>query len=165
MPRIIPGPYDAAEMRRFLETFMYEEEAFLLDEVVRLDKAAREVEALLDTTRTLPLTSHQRAQPGHPAHVSGGDVIMATACLGCLHAWFFHGVRWDEGWTGFGNRIHRADFKTLAEVGPPMVLKSRETGSRIGATRIVLRYEFHFSQAEDLIYYGDQSAMFVKGRF
>ncbi len=152
-------------MRRFLDTFMYGEEAFLLDEIVRLDPAAGEIEALLDTTRPLPLTSHQRPRPGHPAHVCGGDIIMVTACLGCLHAWFFHGVRWDEGWTGFGNRIHRADFKKLAAVGPPIELRSREIRSRVGPRRMVLRYEFAFTQGGELVYHGEQSAMFVRDRF
>lgn len=161
----IPGPYEPAEMRRFLDTFMYDEGGFLIDEVLRLDRDAREMEALLDTTRTLPLTSHQRVHPGHPTHVCGGDVIMVTACLGCLHAWFFHGVRWDEGWTGFGNRIHRGNFKRLAQVGPSLELKSRETNARIGPRRMVFRYEFEFTQGDELIYHGDQSAMFVKDRF
>ncbi len=165
MAREIPGPYDPAEMRSFLDTFMYEEEVFLVDEIVRLDTKKREVDALLDTTRLLPLTNYQRVQPGHPTHVNGGDIIMVTACMGCIHAWFFHGVRWDEGWTGFGKRIHRADFKRLADVGAPVTLRSRETNSRIGARRMVLRYEFEFRQGEDLIYYGDQSAMFFKGKY
>ena len=30
---------------------------------------------------------------------------------------------------------------------------------------MVLRYEFEFRQGEDLIYYGDQSAMFFKGKY
>ena len=165
LAREIPGPYDPNEMQRFLETFMYDAAAFLVDEVVRLDRAEREVEAILETTRFLPLTSYQRVQRGHPAHVCGGDIIMVTACLGSMHAWFFHGARWDEGWTGFGNRIHRAEFRKLADVGPPIALKSRETNSRIGTRRMVLRYEFEFRQGGDTVYHGDQSAMFVKEKF
>jgi hypothetical protein len=87
---------------------------------------------------------------------------MATASLGCLHAWFFYGCRWDEGWTAFGNRIHHADFRALARIGPPLQLRSRETRSRAGARRLVLRYDFEFRQAGTVVYYGDQTAMFVK---
>ena len=87
---------------------------------------------------------------------------MATGCLGLLHAWFFYGCRFDEGWSGFGNRIHRADFKRLVERGPVLVLQSRETRSRVGARRIVIRFEFEFFQHDALVYQGDQSAMFVK---
>jgi hypothetical protein len=159
--REIPGPIDPAEMRRFRDSFMYRDEAFLVDEVVAMDAEACAIEARLDTTRGLPFAAQQRTSPNHPAHVSAGELVMATGSLGCMHAWFFHGCRWDEGWTGFGNRIHRADFKKLAIVGPPLRLESRETRSRTGARRVVLRFEFRFWQDDALVYFGDQSAMFV----
>ncbi len=89
---------------------------------------------------------------------------MATGGLGCLHAYLFHGCRWDEGWAGFGNRIHRADFKRLASIGPPIVLESKQTRTRVGSRRIVIRYDFRFRQKGETVYLGDQSAMFVKGR-
>lgn len=165
MARHLPGPHDPEEMRRFLDSFMYQEEAFLVDEVVRLDAKEHEIEARLHTNRYLPLARYQRVGPGHPAHVSGAEVILATANLGCLHAWFFHGCRWDEGWVGFGNRIHRADFKALARIGPPLELRSRETRSRVGTRRIILRFQFEFWQGETVVYFGDQSAMFLKDDF
>jgi hypothetical protein len=171
MPRTIPAPCDPAELRRFLDTFLYDERAFLVDEIRRIDEGARAMEAILDTRRELPITAAQRTGPRHPAHVSGGELIHATGSLGCLHAWFFHGVRWDEGWSGFGNRIHRADFKRLARVGPPLRLESRETQSRVGSRRLVIRFEFRFWQRqgtapdakEALVYAGDQTAMFLRG--
>ena len=90
---------------------------------------------------------------------------MVTGALGCLHAWLFHGVRWDEGWAGFGNRIHRADFRKLVPVGgPPLRLTSRETRTRVGPKRIVIRYTFEFFQDDDRVYVGDQSAIFVKDK-
>jgi hypothetical protein len=162
MPRRIPGPHDPDEMRRFLETFLYEEDAFLVDEILMLDPQARRIEAQLDTTRHLPYARQQRTDARHPAHVSAGELLMATGSLGCLHAWFFHGCRWNEGWAGFGNRIHRADFKRLARIGPPIRLTSRETRSRVGERRVVVRYEFAFFQEDEQVYYGDQTAMFVK---
>jgi hypothetical protein len=162
--RVIPGPVAADEMRHFLETFLYDEEAFLVDEVLRLDPEARCIEALLDTTRPLPFAARQRTNAAHPAHVAGAEILMATGSLGCMHAWFFHGCRWDEGWVGFGSRIHRADFKRLARIGPPLHLLSRETRSRVGPRRVVLRYEFRFSQDGEPVYLGDQSAMFVRDR-
>lgn len=162
--RSIPGPLDPDEMRRFLASFMYREEAFLVDEVVRLDAEAREIEARMDTTRPLPFAAQQRVSPEHPAHVAAGEILMATGSLGFLHAWFFHGCRWDEGWTGFGNRIHRADFKALARIGPPLEMHSREVRSRVGPRRAVLRYEFRFVQEGELVYLGDQTAMFFRER-
>jgi len=160
--REVPGPFEAAEMRRFLDSYMYLEDAFLVDEVVAMDADERTVEARLDTNRYLPFASRQRVTPGHPAHVSGPELLMVTGSLGCLHAWFFHGCRWDEGWAGFGNRVHRADFKQIARIGPPLRLESRETRSRIGSRRVVLRFEFHFRQEGSLVYFGDQTAMFIR---
>ncbi len=87
---------------------------------------------------------------------------MVTGFLGCMHAWFFHGCRWDEGWVGFGNRIHRADFKKIALLDVPVELESRETKTRVGEKRVVLRYEFIFRQSGEVVYLGDQSAMFLK---
>lgn len=153
-----------AELEHFLDTFLYSPEAVLLDEITLLDREQARIEALLETTRTLPFSACQRAGPNHPRHVSGAELVMTTGSLGCLHAYFFHGCRWDEGWAGFGNRIHRADFKRLAKIGPPIVLESRETRTRVGPSRIVLRYSFEFRQAGEPVYVGDQSAMFVKDR-
>lgn len=153
---------DPAELRRFLDTFLYREEGFLLDAVLDVDPEARSVRARLETTKPLPYTRLQRNGPHHPAHVAAAEMLALTGSLGCLHAWFFHGCRWDEGWTGFGNRIHRADFRTLARVGPPLDLHSRETRTRAGARRVVIRYAFRFEQQGRPVYLGDQTAMFLK---
>lgn len=155
-------PLDPAELRRFRDTFLYRDEAFLVDEVTALDRDARRLEARLDTSKPLPYSRLQRNGPHHPPHVSAAEMLALTGTLGCLHAWLFHGVRWDEGWTGFGSRIHRADFKELAALGPPLALHSRELRARDGARRVVIRYEFRFEQEGRLVYLGDQSAMFLK---
>jgi len=153
---------DPTELRRFLDTYLYQPSAFLVDEVVALHPEERSVEARMETTRPLPYSGLQRTDEKHPAHVSAADMLALTGNLGCLHAWFFHGCRWDEGWVGFGNRIHRADFKNLARLGPPLELESRETRTRVGERRVVIRYEFHFRQGGTLVYFGDQTAMFFK---
>jgi hypothetical protein len=161
--RRIPGPFDPEEIEHFLDTFMYEGKGFLVDEVDRLDHDQRAIEARLRTSRPLPFADLQRSYGGHPPHVAAGELIMATGSLGCMHAWFFHGCRWDEGWAGFGSRIHRGDFKNLVIRGPDLCMHSRETRSRVGPRRVVIRYEFRFSQEDRLVYVGDQTAMFVKG--
>lgn len=158
----LPPTLDPGEMRRFLDSFLYGEEAFFVDEIVEVDPASRSLRARMDTSRPLPISRHQRTGPGHPAHVSAAEMLAATGSLGCLHAWIFHGCRWDEGWSGFGNRIHRADFKQIARLGPPLELASRETRTRVGERRVVIRYAFRFTQGDALVYVGDQSAMFLR---
>jgi hypothetical protein len=160
--RAIPGPYAAEEMDAFLDAFLYDGEAFLVDEITRLDLDEHEIEGRLSSTRPLPYSDLQRTSPRHPAHVAAEDLIMVTGCLGFLHAWFFHGCRWNEGWVGFGNRIHRADFKRLVRRGPELQLCSRETRVRAGPRRVVVRYEFNFFQEDELVYFGDQTAIFLK---
>jgi hypothetical protein len=158
----LPPSLDPREMRRFLDTFLYREEAFLVDEIRGLDPERRRIEAVMDAGRPLPIAPHQRTGPGHPAHVSAAELLMVTGNLGCLHAWIYHGCRWDEGWSGFGNRIHRADFKRIARVDAPLELESQESRGRVGERRVVLRYDFRFRQDGQLVYVGDQTAMFVK---
>jgi len=164
MARIIPGPFDSQEMARFLDTLLYEEAAFLVDEVTLLDRETLTVEARMETTRPLPFSALQRPSELHPLHVAASDMLMLTGNLGFLHAWFFHGCRWDEGWAGFGNRIHRADFRNLARIGPPLRLTSRETRTREGPKRVMMRMEFEFRQDASLVYRGDQSAIFFRER-
>jgi hypothetical protein len=153
------------ELERFIATFLYSREAFLIDDVLRVDREAREIEGQMDTRRLLPVSRFQMGDPHvHPRHVSAPDLLLLTGNLGCLHAYFLHGCHWDEGWVGFGYRIHRADFRRLVTIGPPLHLQSKETRVHVGAKRLVLRYEFRFRQEGTLAYFGDQSAMFVKGR-
>ena len=151
-------------MQRFLDSLLYEEEAFLIDEVTRMDRESLCVEARMDTTRPLPFSNLQRPSEIHPLHVAASDMLMLTGNLGFVHAWFFHGCHFDEGWAGFGNRIHRADFKNLARIGPPLRLESRETRTREGPKRVMMRMQFQFWQDDMLIYQGDQSAIFFRER-
>lgn len=157
----MPAP-DPAELARFREGFLYRDEACLLDTVHDACPETHTLTARLETTLPLLYSRLQRNDAHHPPHVAAADLLAVTGTLGCLHAWLFHGVRWDEGWAGFGSRIHRADFKRIARIGPPLELSSHESRSRVGEKRIVLRFDFEFHQAGELVYKGDQSAMFLK---
>lgn len=88
---------------------------------------------------------------------------MLTANLGSPHAYFVHGCRRDEGWVGCGNRNHRADFKRLARVGPPVLPRSQEVRTRLGPARLVSRYPFRFEQDGAVVYQAEQTAQFLKG--
>ena len=71
---MISGPFDAEEMKRFLDSFFYVESAFLVDEIVSADAEKGHLLARLDSKRVLPYTQLQRTGPGHPAHVAAaGD--------------------------------------------------------------------------------------------
>jgi hypothetical protein len=127
-----------------------------------IDVEERCIEARMDTERFLPIGQYQRGdQSIHPRHVSAPELVLLTGNLGALHAWFIHGCRWDEGWVGFGNRIWRADFRDIVHIGPELLLSSKETRTRVGASRIVMRLQFEFRQEGRSVYRGDQTAIFL----
>jgi len=69
MRRVLPGPVPPEQLERFLDSFLYRSEAFLVDEIVSADREAGTLEARLDTTRPLPYSDAQRTSAGH--HVPG----------------------------------------------------------------------------------------------
>jgi hypothetical protein len=71
VPRPIPGPLDPAELRRFLDSFLYHEDAFLVDEITGVDTEARRIEAPLDTRRALPYSRGDRRAGSCCASSSG----------------------------------------------------------------------------------------------
>ena len=154
----------AADAPRFLATLPYDPRAFFISELTSVDPAARKVAARVDTSAGLPFVEHQRGGEAlHPKHVNGGVLVHLTGMLGLVHAYFFDGLRFDEGWIGYGGRIHRAEFRTLARIGPPLELSSVETRRRDGADRKVVRYEFEFRQEGRVVYVGDQTASWLRG--
>jgi hypothetical protein len=162
MPHNLPNPWPDGELQTFLDHFLYEPAAFLVDSVELAADGV--IEATCDTQRDLPISAMQRGDPKkHPRHVSAPELVLATGSLGCLHAYFFHGCRWQDGWVGFGSRIHRADFRDIVRRGPPMTMRSVEVRKRVQPKRVVLRLEFEFMQEGRLVYRGDQTAMFVLG--
>ena len=159
-------PSFTGELDRFVKTMPYDPSVFLVNEVLEIDTARCLVRSRVDTLRKdMPMVAAQRGDPAvHPPHVPGPALIQMTGNLGVVHAYFCHGVRFDEGWIGFGSRIHRADFKRLVRLGPPLELESKETRARISPERQIVRYEFRFTQDGKLCYYGDQTASWFKGR-
>jgi len=154
----------AEQARHFLSTTPYDPRALLVGAVLAVEPSPGRVLARMDTTQPLPFVDAQRGPPEvHPRHVNGGVMVHMTGMLGLLHAYFVLGLRFDQGWIGFGGRIHRAEFRALARVGPPLDLELRETRRREGADRCVVRYDFIFSQGDVRCYVGDQTATWLRG--
>jgi len=135
----------------------------LIDDIVRIDREASVVVATMSTSADLPLTREQRAHPErHPRHIAGGLMIHATGMMGFAHAYFVLDLRHADGWTGYGTQIHAARFRRMARIGPPMFLTCTATTVRRIRGTIVGRYEFRFEQDGEVVYTGDQTALFSR---
>src|SRR5262245_48535436 len=92
----LPGTY-ADLAPRFLDSLPYDPSVLVGDELRSIDPAAKRVTGAVDTTKPLPFTDAQRGDPAHhPRHVNGGVMIHLTGMLGCVHAFFLNGLRFDE---------------------------------------------------------------------
>lgn len=135
----------------------------LIDDIVHVDREASTVVATMPTHEDLPLTREQRAHPErHPRHVSGALMIHATGMLGFAHGYFVLDLRHADGWIGYGTHIHEGRFRRLGRIGPPLVLSCTATSVRKIRGSILARYQFRFEQEGDLVYEGDQTALFSR---
>jgi 3-hydroxymyristoyl/3-hydroxydecanoyl-(acyl carrier protein) dehydratase len=135
----------------------------LLDEVVEIDREKSRVVGRMPTHDDLPLTREQRAHPTrHPRHVSGGLMVHMTGMMGFVHAYYVLELRHSVGWIGYGGRIHSARFRALARPGPPMLLECEATRMRRTPKSVLARYSFRFTQEGELVYEGDQTALWSR---
>lgn len=135
----------------------------LMDAVLEVDREASRIRVRMPTHAELPLTREQRADPlRHPRHVSGGLMVHMTGMVAFAHFYYISGLRHGDGWIGYGGRIHSARFRALAPPGEPMELECRGISERRGEDKLLARYEFRFSQADTLVYTGDQTAMWIR---
>ena len=135
----------------------------LLDEVTVVDAKQSLVRVRWPTHAELPLTREQRVHPvKHPRHVSGGLMVHMTGMAGFAHAYYVFGIRHADGWIGYGARIHSARFHALATPGEPIVIEIRAKQSRRTPTKILARYDLRFTQGDQLVYEGDQTALWMK---
>ena len=147
----------------FVADCPYEPSALLIDDIVAIDREASSIVARMATTAELPLTRDQRVDPvRHPRHVSGGLMIHATGILGFAHAYYVLDLRHAEGWTGYGTHIHGGRFRRMGKIGPPMELACKATSVRKIGGALVARYEFRFTQSDELVYEGEHSAIFTR---
>jgi len=135
----------------------------LIDDIVRIDREASVVVATLPTHAELPLTREQRNHPErHPQHIAGGLMVHLTGMVGFAHAYFVLDLRHADGWIGYGTHIHEARFKRMGRIGPPMELACTASSVRRFRGAIVARYMFRFEQEGELVYAGEQTAMFSR---
>lgn len=134
-----------------------------MDAILEVDEAESAIKARMPTHAELPLTREQRTHPvRHPAHVSGGLMVHMTGMVGFAHAYYILKLRHADGWVGYGARIHSARFTGLAGLGAPLILEGRALRVRRGKEQIVARYGFRFMQENELIYEGEQTAIWQK---
>jgi 3-hydroxymyristoyl/3-hydroxydecanoyl-(acyl carrier protein) dehydratase len=147
----------------FVADCPYAPEGLIIDKILQVDRDASRILARMPSNEELPLTRSQRVDPiFHPRHVAGGLMVHVTGIVGFAHAYYVLDLRHAEGWIGFGARIHDARFRALAVPGEEIRIECVGTRVRVGAKRVVGRYEFRFTQGERLIYTGDQSAIFMR---
>lgn len=89
-------------------------------------------------------------------------MVHLTGILGFMHTYFILGLRHSDGWIGYGGRIYEARFRKLATMGPPLDLEIQATKIRQSSNRVFGRYDFQFAQGGELIYTGDQAAMWMR---
>lgn len=137
--------------------------ALLIDRILEVDRSANRVVARMPTSADLPITRDQRADPvRHPRHVSGGLMVHATGIMGFAHAYFVLDLRHAEGWTGYGTHIHHGRFRKMGTIGPPLALAATATSVRKIRGAYVIRYEFRFTQGDDVVYESEHTALFTQ---
>lgn len=147
----------------FLADCPYLPSGLIIDDIVEVDREASTLVARVPTHEELPLTRDQRADPRrHPRHVSGGLMVHITGIVGFAHAYYVLDLRHVDGWIGYGTHVHSARFKKMGKIGPPILARCRATSVRKIGGALVGRYEMKFTQDGEVIYEGDQSAIWTK---
>lgn len=154
MPMPLPEDYAAESL--------YRPEAWFVHDLEEINKEEQRIVGIIDTTKLGFLVDAQVERPGHPKHFPGSVAIQATGTLGQLHAIYILGLRFTEGWTGFGTHIHEARFRKLGEIGPPVRAICTATRVRNLRSTIFVDYEYVFSQEGETIYQSKQRAAWVK---
>lgn len=146
----------------FVADCPYGPSGLLIDDIVSIDRETSTIVASMPTRSDAPLTRDQRVSARHPHHVSGALMIHATGMVGFAHGYFVLDLRHADGWIGYGTHIHSARFRRMGKIGSPMILSCKATQVRKIKSTIVARYDLRFEQDGDLVYQGDQTAMWTQ---
>lgn len=153
-PASVSLPPDA--LQAFEAESLYAPAAWFVHRLVSLSED--ELRATMDTNRIGWLVGQQVVLPGHPAHLPAAVAIQCTGTLGQLYAVYGMGLRRHDGWTGFGTHIHRARFRRMGEIGPPLDLRLRCTRKRTLMGTRFCDFEFLFEQQGEAVYESHQTA-------
>jgi hypothetical protein len=145
-----------------LDDMLYEPSDYLIRELLELDPERSLVRLAFGSDRSQPLTSSQRVDAGHPAHVAGALLVHLTGAAGFVHAYYLLGLRHRDGWVGFGTHIHRAVFRKLITPGEDFEMTLRATRVRPGRDRYMVRYDVEVRSDGARCYQGDQSAAWMR---
>lgn len=147
----------------FVADCPYLASGLLIDEVLEVDRDKSSILARVPTHDDMPLTRDQRAHPErHPRHVNGGLMVHMSGMIGFAHAYYLLELRHADGWIGYGTHLHDARFRRMGRIGSPILLGCTATSVRKIKGAIVARYTMRFTQDDDVIYQGDQSAIWTR---
>jgi hypothetical protein len=145
-----------------LDDMLYEPSEYLIRELLEVDSERNLVRLSFGSDRSQPLTSSQRVDELHPAHVAGGLLVHLTGAAGFVHAYYLLGLRHRDGWVGFGTHIHRAVFRKLITPGDDFEMTMQATRIRPGRDRYMVRYDIEVRSDGARCYQGDQSAAWMR---
>jgi len=145
----------------FEEQCLYSPDAWFIQDLAMFPDDDRIV-GICDTTKLGPIVDAQRPWPGHPKHLPGAVVIQITGTLGQLYAAYMLGLPATEGWVGFGTHVHKARFRRMGEIGPPIECEAKMLSKRTMRNTVFIRFRFLFSQDGEECYLSEQSAAFVQ---
>jgi hypothetical protein len=148
--------------RELLDDMLYDPSDYLIRELLEVDPDRSLVRLTFGSDPLQPLTSSQRVDPLHPAHVAGALLVHLTGAAGFVHAYYLLGLRHRDGWVGFGTHIHRAVFRKLITPGEDFEMTLQATRLRPGRDRYMVRYDVEVRSDGARCYQGDQSAAWMR---
>jgi hypothetical protein len=148
--------------QELLDDMLYEPEPYMVRELLEIDPERSLVRLSFGSDASQPVTSSQRVDATHPAHVAGALLVHLTGAAGFVHAYYLLGLRHRDGWIGFGTHIHRAVFRKLITPGDDFEMSCQATRIRPGRDRYMVRYDVEVRSDGARCYQGDQSAAWMR---
>jgi hypothetical protein len=148
--------------QELLDDMLYEPGPYMARELLEIDPERSLVRLSFGSDASQPVTSSQRVDSTHPAHVAGALLVHLTGAAGFVHAYYLLGLRHRDGWVGYGTHIHRAVFRKLITPGEDFEMSCQATRIRPGRNRYMVRYDLEVRSDGGRCYQGDQSAAWMR---